>query len=128
MRGKVMKRSILIGLIGLVSFVAATFAQDVDPAARAARWREFNRHNFDKFDFTAKRLTPTVLKGLHEDENADDFALLRGVVFGKHGRVFKERSIQDYLEKQPWYKPNAKFSNSVLTPVERAYIDLIRLT
>ena len=65
---------------------------------------------------------------LKTDENADDFALLRGVVFGKHGRVFKERSIQDYLEKQAWYKPSKTYTNSLLTPVERANLDLIRLT
>jgi len=128
MRGKIMKRGFVLGLVSLAVFAAATCAQDVDPTARAARWREFNRHNFDKFDFRTKRLTPTVLKGLHEDENADDFALLRGVVFGKHGRVFKEQSIQQYLVKQPWYKPDSKFSNAVLTKVERDNLDTIRIT
>jgi hypothetical protein len=127
MRGKIMKRAFIFGL-GLLLFAAATFAQDVDPAARAARWREFNRHNFDKFDFRMKRLTPAVLKDLHEDENADDFALLRGVVFGRHGRVFKEQSIQQYLEKQPWYKPDKRFSNAVLTKIERDNLDTIRIT
>jgi hypothetical protein len=123
-----MKRVWFTSLLVLVAFSAAAFSQDVDPAARAARWREFNRHNFDKFDFTAKRLTPATLKSLHEDENADDFALLRGVVFGKHGRVFKEQSIQQYLTKQPWYKPNPRFSNTVLTKLERDNLDTIRIT
>lgn len=123
-----MKRAIFISLLGLSVFAATAFGQDVDPAARAARWREFNRHNFDKFDFATRRLTPAALKGLHEDENADDFALLRGVVFGKHGRVFKEQSIQQYLAKQPWYKPSKAFSNSVLTKIERDNLDTIRIT
>src|SRR4051812_5564320 len=105
-------RRTLFFLLMVVLAVASANAQNVDPIARATRWREFNKHAFDKFDFAAKRLTPVALKGLHEDENADDFALLRGVVFGKHGRVFRERTIQDYLEKQPWYKPNKSFSNN----------------
>ncbi|MFL6373429.1 MAG: hypothetical protein ACJ73D_02065, partial [Pyrinomonadaceae bacterium] len=66
-----MRRAILISLLGLCVLAAAAVAQDVDPAARAARWREFNRHNFDKFDFTSRRLTSAALKTLHEDENAD---------------------------------------------------------
>jgi len=57
----------------------------------------------------------------------DELALLRGVVFGKRGRVFKERSIQDYLEKQLWYKPKQNFTNAVLTQTERANLDSIRL-
>lgn len=113
----------------LVAFLTVPlFAQDVDIAARNARWKEFNKFGFDKIDFAKTRLTKAKLAPLKEDENADDFALLRGVVFGKHGRIFKERSIQDYLEKQAWYKPNAKFTNAVLKPIERANLDLIRIT
>ena len=123
-----MKRKLLLILPILLALAAGMSAQDVDPAARAVRWKEFNKNNFDKFNFAKSKLTKTRLANLKEDENADDFALLRGVVFGRHGRVFKERSIQEYLEKQSWYKPNNKFSNAVLTTVERANLDLIRIT
>src|SRR5688572_8871280 len=128
MRGAIMKYKTSILWIILAAFAAAVVAQDVDTAARNARWREFNKHNFDKVNFATTRLTKTRLAKLKEDENADDFALLRGVVFGKHGRIFKERSIQEYLEKQPWYKPKANFRNAVLKPIERANLDLIRIT
>jgi hypothetical protein len=77
-------------------------------------------------DFSKARLTRAKIAKLKEDDNADDFALLRGVIFGKHGRIFKEKSIQEYLEKQAWYKANAKFSNKVLTPGERGNLDFIR--
>ncbi len=112
----------------LAAFASTAIAQDVDPVARAARWKQFNAYGFHTLDFSKSKLTNAKIAKLTEDVNADDFALLRGVVFGKHGRVFKERSIQDYLEKQPWYKPNPKFSNSVLTPLERSNLDLIRIT
>src|SRR6266436_418683 len=114
-----MRTKSLILLSLLLIFSTVVFAQDVDPAARAARWKEFSKNNFDKFNFAKTRLTVASIASLKEDENADDFALLRGVVFGKHGRIFKERSIQEYLEKQPWYKANKTFSNAVLTPLER---------
>jgi YARHG domain len=122
-----MKTKTLILTVLLTLFAAAAGAQDIDPAARSVRWREFNRNSFDKFDFVKVRLTQAKLAKLKTDENADDLALLRGVVFGKHGRIFKERSIQDYLDKQPWYKPNKNFANSSLAPIERANLDAIRL-
>jgi hypothetical protein len=55
-----------------------------------------------------------------------DLQRLRGVVFGRHGRVFKDRDIQGYLKEQDWYKPNSNFSNSMLNATERANLDLIR--
>jgi hypothetical protein len=107
----------------------ATFAsaQDIDPVARAARWKEFNKFAFEKVDYSKTRLTRAKIAKLKVDDNSDDFALLRGVIFGKRGRVFKERSIQDYLDKQAWYRANPNFSNRVLSPVERANLDFIRL-
>lgn len=123
-----MKKNLSIVLFTLTAFAAVSLAQDIDPVARAARWREFNKYNFQTFNFAKTRLTKAKLASLKVDDNADDVALLRGVVFGKHGRIFKERSIQDYLEKQSWYKPNSRFSNAMLRPLERANLDLIRLT
>src|ERR1051325_8301111 len=122
-----MKRQIIFLVLMLFALSAAGFAQEIDPTARAARWKEFKKYNFEEFDFSKQKLTRAKVANLKEDENADDFALLRGVVFGKRGRVFKERSIQEYLDKQPWYKANPKFSNSVLTLMERTNLDFVRL-
>lgn len=55
-----------------------------------------------------------------------DLRLLRGVVFGRHGRVFKDRDIQNYLKEQAWYKPNPAFTNAMLNQTEHANLDLIR--
>lgn len=122
-----MKKKILLIMLVVLTFVGSAFSQEFDPVARAARWREFNKNNFEKLNFAKTRLTKAKIANLKVDENADDLALLRGVVFGKHGRVFKERPVQDYLEKQAWYKANKNFSNAVLKPIERANLDLIRL-
>src|SRR5688572_23864965 len=111
----------------LILIAAVAVSAQVLDRDRTARWREFNKNNFHQVNFAQTRLTRARLARLKEDYAANDFALLRGVVFGKRGRIFKERSIQDYLENQAWYRPNKNYSNSVLKPIERANLDLIRL-
>ncbi len=91
----------------------------------------FKSYKWDKFDFTKKKVTKAQLDKLKyyvDEETIDELAIVRGILFGKRGRIFTERPIQDYLEKQSWYKPNKNFKNSVLTPLERANLDMIRLT
>jgi hypothetical protein len=56
-----------------------------------------------------------------------DLKLLRGIIFGRHGRVFKDYDIKSYLEEQSWYKANPDFNNSMLTDVERRNLDVIRI-
>ena len=56
-----------------------------------------------------------------------DLKLLRGIIFGRHGRVFKDNEINLYLGEQPWYKPNPDFTNSMLNDMERRNLDLIRI-
>jgi hypothetical protein len=56
-----------------------------------------------------------------------DLKLMRGLVFGRHGRIFKDADIKNYLESQPWYQPNAEFRNSMLNETERRNLDVIRI-
>src|ERR1041384_5325377 len=56
-----------------------------------------------------------------------DLKLLRGIIFGRHGRVFKDSDIKAYLEEQPWFKPNPDFKNSMLNDMERRNLVLIRI-
>ena len=57
----------------------------------------------------------------------EDLKLLRGIIFGRHGRVFKDSEIKGYLEEQSWYKPNPDFKNTMLNDVERRNLDMIRI-
>lgn len=57
----------------------------------------------------------------------EDLKLLRGIIFGRHGRTFKDNDIRIYLEEQSWYKPNPDFKNSMLNDIERRNLDLIRI-
>jgi hypothetical protein len=56
----------------------------------------------------------------------EDLKLMRGIVFGRHGRVFKDAEIATYLTAQAWYKPNHDFRNSMLNLTENRNLDLIR--
>ena len=119
-----MKKRLIISLIFVLAFGANLLAQGEDlNAERNQGWKEFDRKNFDKIDFTKKKITKAQLGKLNSDGVVDELTLLRGVVFGKRGRVFKERSIQDYLETQTWYKPKANFTNAILTKIERDNLD-----
>jgi YARHG domain len=57
-----------------------------------------------------------------------ELKLLRGLVFGRHGRVFKDGEISAFLKDQSWYKPNPDFTNSMLNDTERRSLDVIRIS
>ncbi|HEX3557809.1 MAG TPA: YARHG domain-containing protein [Pyrinomonadaceae bacterium] len=104
-------RRVLAALALALLAAASCAAQDSDAFKKA-----------EAVDFSKQKVSREELKDLE----LSDLSLLRGVVFGRHGRVFKERDIQAYLKEQPWYKPDPNFSNSALNETERANLDLIR--
>jgi hypothetical protein len=53
--------------------------------------------------------------------------LIRGLVFGRHGRIFKDGEISSFLKDQSWYQPNPDFTNSMLNDTERRSLDVIRI-
>ena len=78
------------------------------------RWKDF--------DFAKSYLKSSDLANVP----LEDLTLMRGIVFGRHGRIFKDASIRTYLVAQDWYKPNADFQNSMLNATENRNLDLIR--
>ena len=93
----------------LVLAVSAS-AQDI-----LAPWKEF--------DFRRNAIKQAQIQPLELYE----LKLVRGLIFGRHGRVFKDPEIKSFLEEQPWYKPNDEFANSMLNDTERRNLDLIRI-
>ncbi len=93
-------------------FAATSFAaQDTDAMK-----------SWEQFDFAKQ----TVKRDQLKDVSLEDLKLLRGIVFGRHGRVFKDFEIKSYLHERAWYKPDPNFQNSSLNATERANLDLIR--
>src|SRR5829696_3858234 len=76
-----------------------------------------------ELDFSKNSLRQAQIRNL----TLEDLKLLRGIVFGRHGRVFKDGEIKAYLEEQSWYKQNPDFKNSMLNDIERRNLDLIRI-
>jgi hypothetical protein len=77
---------------------------------------------WEKFDFSKHSLELSQIREMPLEE----LRLLRGLVFGRHGRVFKDADIRDYLKERPWFKANPNFRNSELNETERKNLDIIR--
>lgn len=83
-----------------------------------------NIKNWESFNFRGRSIAAKDLHAL----TLNDLKLVRGIVFGKHGRIFKDPDIRRYLQTRDWYKPDAEFKNSSLNDTERENLDVIRLT
>ena len=101
---------VLVLVILLVLTSAMVRAQDT-----MERWQNF--------DFAKSALKSADIANVP----LEDLTLMRGIVFGRHGRVFKDATIKTYLAAQDWYKPNPDFQNSMLNATERNNLDLIRV-
>jgi len=100
-------------LLLLLSTSFVVQAQDEYPSVK--KWETYN--------FGSQTIVPGDLPGLE----IYDLKLVRGIVFGKHGRVFKDPDIRRYLESRTWYKADPNFQNSSLNDAERANLDVIRI-
>jgi len=95
-----------------VFLVAGSFSAQAQDSLQ--RWQNF--------DFAKTALKPADLVNVP----LEDLKLMRGIVFGRHGRVFKDAEIRTYLEAQDWFKANPDFQNSMLNNIENRNLDLIR--
>ena len=101
-------------LVASLSAFSSVFAQD----------QYANIKNWETFDFRGHNITAKDLSAL----TLYDLKFVRGIVFGKHGRIFKDPDIKRYLQSRDWYKPDGEFKNSLLNDTERENLDVIRLT
>jgi hypothetical protein len=104
-----------IPLLLLILFSAFSVAYAQDEYSAVKTW--------ETFDFTSRAITPADISAL----SIDDLKLVRGIVFGKHGRVFKDPDIKRYLDSRSWFKGDANFQNSALNDTERKNLDVIRI-
>lgn len=91
-------------------------------AGFAAAQTQSGVEQWERFDFAKQAVELSQLQPLP----LEDLRLLRGLVFGRHGRIFKDADIHDYLKARAWFKPNPNFQNSELNDVERKNLDVIR--
>src|ERR1041385_6112075 len=91
----------------LVLFCASFVARAQDDYPSMKIW--------ESYDFAGKTMAPADVSSLE----TDDLKLLRGIVFGKHGRSFKDPDIRRYLESRAWFNADPNFQNSALNDTER---------
>lgn len=109
----VVRISLSVLLLVLLAGFSAVVAQE--EYASVKKWEDF--------DFAGRKLATADLGPM----TLDDLKLVRGIVFGKHGRVFKDPEIRRYLESRDWYKPKSDFNNAALNDTERHNLDVIRI-
>ena len=84
---------------------------------------QYDIEKWKDFDFRNKAIQQAQV----QDLELYQLKFLRGLVFGRHGRIFKDAEIKSFLEEQSWYKPNSEFKNSMLNQTERRNLDVIRI-
>src|SRR3989449_5998249 len=102
-------------LLLIVVLSAFSVASAQDEYAAVKTW--------ETFDFAGRSVAATDVSAL----TLDDLKLVRGIVFGKHGRVFKDPDIRRFLESRSWFKADPNFQNSALNNTERKNLDVIRI-
>src|SRR2546422_89686 len=102
-------------LLLIVVLSAFSVASAQDEYAAVKTW--------ETFDFAGRSVAATDVSAL----TLDDLKLVRGIVFGKHGRIFKDPDINRFLQSRSWYKADANFQNSALNNTERKNLDVIRI-
>ena len=78
---------------------------------------------WENFDFGVRSVATADMSALA----LEDLKLVRGIVFGKHGRVFKDPDIKRFLDSRTWFKADPNFQNSALNDTERRNLDVIRI-
>jgi len=84
---------------------------------------QYGIDNWKNFDFSENAIKQAQIQNLELYQ----LKFLRGLVFGRHGRVFKDAEIKSFLDEQVWYQPNPEFKNSRLNNTERRNLDVIRI-
>jgi hypothetical protein len=77
---------------------------------------------WEQFDYAANTITPAALDPLPLVE----VQRIRGIIFGKHGRVFQDTTLQQWLAARSWYHPDSSFTNARLTQGERENLEIVR--
>ena len=80
-----LRHSLFLTAILLFTF---SIARAQDDFASVKQW--------EGFDFAHSNVTPAQMNTL----SLDELKLVRGIVFGKHGRIFKDVEIKRYLDSR----------------------------
>jgi hypothetical protein len=100
----------------------AAQAGSAPAAAPAPAAQPTSMDKWEQFDYSSHTVAPASLAPLPLAE----VQRIRGVIFGRHGRVFQDSTLQAWLATRSWYHPDTTFTNERLTPGERANLEVVR--
>jgi hypothetical protein len=66
-------------------------------------------------ELSMKPISRASLEGLF----AEDARKLRSEIYARHGKVFKDKSLQKYFASLDWYKPDPRYGDQSLSQTER---------
>ena len=78
---------------------------------------ETRRHE----ELSSREIQPYELEGLFPEVDRR----LRNEIFARHGRTFRDPQLQSYFASFDWYKPDPRFDERSLTPIEKANVQVI---
>jgi hypothetical protein len=79
----------------------------------------------------AKQVEEKILRGetLNDSDiaglSAYELRVLRNVHFARYGRKYERPGLGDYFNTRPWYKPSDSYNDNMVTPNDKANINLI---
>ena len=71
---------------------------------------------------SSRYLSDNDLKGLSKHS----LRIMRNEIFARYGYIFKTDAMRSHFIRQSWYTPKYNDVNSLLTPIEKANINLIK--
>ncbi|MBD1934784.1 protein kinase domain-containing protein [Funiculus sociatus] len=109
--------SLIFGcLIGLFILLGFFLSKPSPPLVEGFLGKQTNK--FDDFPWLSQRpVTDADLRG----KNAYELDIMRNSIYARHGRKFLNKDLQDYFNRQPWYRPKynpEEFPDRLLSPLE----------
>ena len=77
---------------------------------------------WEQFDYSTNAVPGSSLAPM----SLGDVQRIRAIIFGKHGRVFQDDTLQRWLASRTWYHADTSFTNARLTSGERANLEVVR--
>jgi hypothetical protein len=87
------------------------------PAVHPASASDWESVNYSKQSIAIEDLKPLSFT---------DVQHIRAIIFGKHGRIFEDSTLQRWLAARPWYHADKSFTNFSLSSHERENLDVVR--
>jgi hypothetical protein len=78
--------------------------------------------DWERFDYSAHAVAQESLESLPVVE----VQRIRGIIFGRYGRVFQDSTLQAWLTTRSWYHADTTFTNARLTAGERENLEVVR--